>query len=361
MKLSSQLGMGVSAALGLLGRRRPVNVMASVTDHCPSRCRYCQIPSQNRPDLPTAVWRKLIAEMAAAGTQRIGVWGGEPLTRPDIVELCACMRELGIYVSMDSNGYLLPSRPDVLSSIDHLVLALDGPREAHDANREPGSFDKVMQAIEMASGKVRLWTITVITRNNIDSLGFVLEAARRYGFMATFQTLHHNDILGRNTSELIPGDERYREVFTELLELRRRGSPIALSGRFLRSMSRWPDFSTTRMPGKLHGVRCSAGRMYCNVDVDGLVYPCSLLIGLYPRARSALELGFRAAFEAASELPCQACTATCYTEYNFLYRLLPDVVWDWSRNVSRTDELMRSAASRSKSRREEGNASSVGA
>jgi pyrroloquinoline quinone biosynthesis protein E len=348
MKLLKQVRMGTSAALGLLGRHRPVNVMASVTDHCPSRCNYCQIPSQNRPDLSTEQWKQLTREMALAGTQRIGVWGGEPLSRPDIVELCGYMRELGIYVSMDSNGYLLPGREDILGAIDHLVLALDGPEEAHDANRECGSFEKTMRAVETASGRVRMWTITVVTRNNMDKLDFVLEMARRYGFMATFQTLHHNEILGRNADDLIPTDDEYRAVFADLLEQRNQGAPIALSRRFLRSISEWPDFTMTRTIEKLHGVSCRAGRMYCNIDVDGRVYPCSLLIGLYPEARSALESGFMKAFrEPGRPLPCHACTATCYTEYNFLYHLMPDVALDWSSNVSTTDR-MRDEAGRSR-------------
>ena len=319
-------------------------MMISVTDHCPSRCTYCQIPAQNRPDLSTAEWKSIIGQMRKAGTQRVGVWGGEPLTRSDIIELCRYMRELGIYVSMDSNGYLLPERREVLDHIDHLVLALDGPERAHDANREAGSFDKVMRAMQVASGRVRLWTITVITKNNLDDLPFVLETARRYGFMATFQTLHHNEILGRNTEALLPSDEEYRAAFARLLEWKREGAPIALSRRFLKSMTRWPDFTMTRTPERLHGVSCSAGRMYCNVDVDGRVYPCSLLIGLYPAALNALEVGFERAFGAASDLPCQACTATCYTEYNYLYHLSPGVVLDWKRNLTATDSAMIGSA-----------------
>ena len=33
-----------------------------------------------------------------------------------------------------------------------LVLTLDGPQEAHDLNREEGSFQKVMAAIDAAAG-----------------------------------------------------------------------------------------------------------------------------------------------------------------------------------------------------------------
>jgi len=164
VKLGGQMKMGMKALLGIMGKRTPVNVMVSITDRCPSRCSYCQIPAQNRPDLTTAQWKDLLTQMQRAGTLRIGVWGGEPLMRHDAVELCAFARELGIYVSLDSNGYLLPARVEILNHIDHLVLAFDGPEKAHDANRESGSYRKLMKAIELASGNIRLWTITVLTR-----------------------------------------------------------------------------------------------------------------------------------------------------------------------------------------------------
>lgn len=346
MKLSGQLAMGFDALLGFLGRHRPVNVMASVTDRCPSRCAYCRIPERNRPDLPTDQWKRLFDEMAEAGTRRIGIWGGEPLVRDDIVELCRHARSLGIYVSLDSNGYLLPDRLEVLEAIDHLVLAYDGPREAHDANRQPGSHDRVMAAMEAASGRVRLWTITVLTRNNIHLIEEILGVASEYGFLATFQTLHHNEELGRNPEGLMPSREEYARAFSKLAELRRTGAPIANSAKYLDSLARWPDHRRTTSPQRLHGVSCRAGAMYCNIDVDGRVYPCSLLIGMYPGALNALDVGFRKAFEAASSLPCQACVAGCYTEYNYLYSLDMGVARQWFSSVRATDRAMRDAARR---------------
>jgi pyrroloquinoline quinone biosynthesis protein E len=346
MKLTGQIAMGCDAMLGILGRRRPVNVMASVTDRCPSRCTYCRIPERNRPELDTATWKRLLDEMAAAGTRRIGIWGGEPLVRTDIGEICDHARSLGIYVSLDSNGYLLPKMPGILDSIDHLVLAYDGPREAHDANRQPGSHEKVMAALETASGRVKLWTITVLTRNNIGLMDSIFDTALEYGFLCTFQTLHHNEELGRNPSGLMPSPQEYSEVFSRLLQAKRRGAPIANSSRYLASLSKWPDHCRTTSPDRFHGVRCRAGSMYCNIDVDGRVYPCSLLIGMYPGALNALESGFRKAFEAAGSLPCQACVAGCYTEYNYLYSLDFGVALQWFRSVVATERARRLAARR---------------
>jgi MoaA/NifB/PqqE/SkfB family radical SAM enzyme len=344
MNFIAQVRMGMGALRGALGARIPLNVMISVTDNCPSRCSYCSIPSRRRPDLATDDWKRLLLEMRRAGTMRIGVWGGEPMTRKDIVELCSHARDLGMYVSIDSNGYLIPSRREILDAVDHVVLSLDGPPHAHDANRELGSWLRTMEAVRFCSGKVRLWTITVLTKNNINELDWIMNTALEYGFMTTFQTLHHNDSLGGDTSAMRPSNDEYRQAFGRLLELKGKGAPIALSSSFLRKIAQWPDFTTTRLHEKFYGPGCSAGRMFCNIDADGRVYPCSLLIGEYPGALNALEAGFAKAFRAAGELPCQACTASCYPEYNYLYGLYPSVAMDWHRSVKTTDRLMKKAA-----------------
>lgn len=344
MRFAAQMRMGLGALRGVAGARIPLNVMVSVTDHCPSRCRYCGIPERCRPDLSTPDWKSLLTQMRRAGTMRVGVWGGEPMTRKDIIELCSHARGLGMYVSMDSNGYLIPARPGIIDSVDHMVLSLDGPPHAHDANRELGSWVRTMEAVKLCSGKVRLWTITVLTSNNINEIDWIMKTAVKYGFMTTFQTLHHNDSLGGDNSALRPSDREYREAFQKLLRLKREGAPIALSAGFLRKISAWPDFTRTRLPGRFYGPRCSAGRMFCNVDADGKVYPCSLLIGEYPRALNALEEGFEKAFRALDRIPCHSCTASCYPEYNFLYGLYPAVALDWHRSVKTTDRMMRGAA-----------------
>lgn len=344
MNLLGQIYMGFDAVLGLFGRRRPVNVMVSITDRCCSRCTYCQIPEQGRPDLTTDQWKDLFRQMVKAGTRRIGVWGGEPLMRDDISELCSYARSLGMYVSLDSNGYLVPSRIEILDNIDHLVLAYDGPEEAHDLNREGGSHEKVIRAMKTASGKVRLWSITVLTRHNMNHLDHIMKTAVRYGFQTTFQTLHHNEKLGGDTSGMMPSNEEYAGVYRKLLSLKKKGAPIANSTRYLKSLIDWPDFSITRMEERFHGVPCRAGKMYCNIDADGKVYPCSLLIGLYPESINALETGFQEAFNRTVHLPCQACTASCYTEYNYLYSLSPSVALQWHNSVKKTDSMMKEKA-----------------
>jgi pyrroloquinoline quinone biosynthesis protein E len=328
MKLSDLLAHGASVAKAhALGARIPLNVMLGVTNRCLSHCAYCQIPTRSHAEMTTEQIKELLRQMAAAGTIRVGLWGGEPLIRPDIGEIVTHARSLGMYTTMDSNGYLVPRRIEALRDLDHLVLGFDGPEEAHDANREPGSHAKVMAAMEATRGRVPFWTLTVMTRNNLRHLQHILDVVHGYDSMAGFQVLHHNPFMGGDTSKMLPTDEEYRRAISWLLEEKRRGAPIACSRRYLAYLLAWPSYRVPKT-AKLGGLRCWAGRLFCNVDVDGSVYPCSLLIDEMP-ALNALQVGFKRAFDATKDYDCRACDAACYTEYNYLYSLDISTVIDW--------------------------------
>ncbi len=303
-------------------------MMLSVTNRCNAHCAYCNIPVRRQREMSLAEITSLIGQIRALGGRRLGLWGGEPLLRDDIGEIISYARRRGLMVTLDSNGYLLPDKIEAVREVDHLILALDGPPQAHDQNRGTGSFPKAMAAIEAASGRIPLWTITVLTRHNLDAVDYILEKARDYGFLATFQVLHHNDRLGRNTGDLIPRPEDYRAAIQKIIEAKKRGAPVGSSLKYLRHILRWEDYCRPISVRRAGPARCWAGRLYCNIDTDGAVYPCSLLVEKIPAVNS-LAAGFKTAFNALRPAPCAACTASCFTEYNYLYSLDVGAITAW--------------------------------
>lgn len=341
MDMKHAMTMGVQAiAVRFMRRRTPLNVVLSVTNRCVASCAYCAIPERQTKELTTGEIFGLIDQIAAMGCQRFGIWGGEPLLRDDIGEIAAYAGDKGLFVTLDSNGLLLPQKPFVLRHLDHLVLSLDGPREAHERNRGSGSFDKVMAAVETAAGRVPLWTITVLTKNNLDSIDFILEKAREYGFLATFQLLHHNDLMGKGHASLLPSPEEYRKVIRKIIDEKKKGAPIVSSMKYLYHLLAWPDYSVPVSARAIRGARCWAGRLYCNVDTDGSVYPCSLLVGK-TQALNSREVGFKRAFSHLQEQDtCASCTASCFTEYNYLYSLDISTIREWLIAMRRTKRAM---------------------
>lgn len=362
MKLKNLIRMGWGAfGANLWNRRVPLNVMLSVTNRCLSRCSYCNIPNRKQKELTTDEIFSLIEQISELGCQRLGLWGGEPLIRNDIGQIIDYAKKKGLFVTLDSNGYLLPEKIKALNNLDHLILALDGPQEVHDLNKEPGSFQKAMSAIEAAAGRIPFWTITVLTKNNLDSIDFILNQARQYGFLATFQLLHHNDRLSRNQQTLSPSSQSYKRAIEKLILEKKNGTPIASSLNYLYHILNWPDYKTATSPdepnpaksasrrwvrflgrftsNRVNHLRCWAGRLYCNVDTDGSVYPCSLLVEKV-NSLNFLEVGFKKAFNEVTFDSCKGCLASCFTEYNYLYSLDIATIIEWLKAMRKTKKYL---------------------
>jgi MoaA/NifB/PqqE/SkfB family radical SAM enzyme len=307
----------------ILKQRAPLNVMLSVTNGCTSNCAYCNIPARRQRELTTGEIFGLIDQLIEMGTQRLGLWGGEPLVRDDIGQIINYAKSKGLFVTLDSNGYLVGERLQDLKNLDHFILALDDDR-----NRGAGSFQKALEAADLLKGKVPTWTITVLTKHNLESLELILETAKNYGLLATFQVLHHNEILGRNSESLLPSAESYRAAIKKIIHMKRSGAPVASSLRYLKHLLNWPDYKKPVLSYPIGHLKCWAGQLYCNVDTDGAVYPCSLLVEKM-KALNYLDVGFKKAFDYIQEVPCRACNASCFTEYNYLYSLDLSVIFEW--------------------------------
>lgn len=313
----------------LTGFRIPLNVMISVTNRCPSRCRYCNIPNRKQREMSTDEIIRLFRELKKLGTQRIALWGGEPLVRDDIGHLIEyANKECGFFTSLDTNGYLVPKKINALENLDVLVVSLDGPQEIHDNNREPGSYEKAMEALRVACPRHRVFTITVLTKENIGHIDFILQKAKDMGFSTTFQLPHHSKSLASDKElALLPENDDYRSAIQLLVERKRSGYPIVSSYQYLRYILDWSDYRAYTSPDR-KGLTCWAGKLYCNVDTDGTLYPCSGMVGEMP-ATNYLDAGFKEAFANMGKPECRSCIASCFTEYNFMHAFQPAVILNW--------------------------------
>jgi len=312
-------GVATKVALfRLTGRRTPVNVMISVTNSCQSNCSYCEISTLKQREMTTDEILMLIDQIRQAGCERISLWGGEPLMRKDIAQVIRYAKSKGMYVTMDSNGFAVPEHLDDIRELDVLLISFDGKKKNHDLNRVPGGFDKVMAAIRAARQVLPIFTITVLTKNNIDDIRFILETAQTEGFSCLFQLLYHNPSEAGETSQLLPSKKEHQDALDRLIDFKKRGYPVVNSYQYLNHLRNWDDYSRpVRMDKKLpKDPQCLAGKLFCNVDVDGRVYPCNALMKEMP-AKNFLDVGFEEAFNFASEHECQACMS-CLNEFNLL-------------------------------------------
>ncbi|MCU1406421.1 MAG: moaA [Glaciihabitans sp.] len=111
------------------------DLRVSITEKCSLRCTYCMpeagLPAIARDDLLSAIEIGRLVGIAARdlGVHDVRFTGGEPLMRPDLVEIIARSSEvaLGASISMTTNGIGLDKRVDALvaAGLNRVNISLD--------------------------------------------------------------------------------------------------------------------------------------------------------------------------------------------------------------------------------------------
>lgn len=341
MKATQKIGIALEVlSANLFNKRVPLSVYMHITDRCPLRCKYCEIPKNPRKELSTKEIFDLIEQIHKAGAKRFHLNGGEPLMREDIGEIIDYAKKKNLYVSMSSNGYLLPEKIRQLKNLDIIFLSFDGTREAHDSQRGEGSYEKLIEAFRLCKEYgLKFWTTTVLTKNNLNSISFILEKAKEYQFLANFQVLYYpaGCHLKSSTSShplcsLLLTKEEYQKTFRTLIQEKRRHNLIANSYEFLEYLLAWGDYEKIYSTEAKKGIRCWAGKLYSWVEIDGSVYPCYDCIEK-TEALNFLDTGFKNAFYNLKEGCCRSCILSCYTEMNLMFSLNPKAIFNYLKLV----------------------------
>ncbi len=132
------------------------NVFLHVTKACNLRCSYCYfsaskpLPDEMSTEEFTAVWPALVA----VRPQKVIFTGGEPLLRPDILDLLRGLKEADsehrVLRCLNSNGHLVtPAFARALVGLaDEVRVSLDGFGERNDAMRGAGNFEAAVRALD---------------------------------------------------------------------------------------------------------------------------------------------------------------------------------------------------------------------
>jgi radical SAM protein with 4Fe4S-binding SPASM domain len=137
-----------------------MRVYWEITRACGLACRHCRAEAATRrapEELSTAEGRRLLAQLAAADPKpHVVLTGGDPLERPDLFELIAHARALGLGVSVSPSATPRLTRDAIRAlkeaGVEAISLSLDGATAAaHDGIRGvQGTFARTLAAGEQA-------------------------------------------------------------------------------------------------------------------------------------------------------------------------------------------------------------------
>ncbi|MEI6634576.1 MAG: radical SAM protein, partial [Chlamydiota bacterium] len=159
------------------------------TRRCNLKCIHCYSNSADidYPDeLTTEEGKILIDNLASFGSPVILFSGGEPLLRPDLLELAAFAVAHGLRTALSTNGTAIgPREAESLrgSGFSYVGISLDGIGPAHDRFRGmEGAFEKAVEGMRHClRAELKTGIRFTLSRRTIEGLGAVIDLALSSG------------------------------------------------------------------------------------------------------------------------------------------------------------------------------------
>ncbi len=138
-------------------------LIVELTNRCNFNCIWCGT-NLGREDLS-----KEDAKLAIDKFQpkRVFFTGGEPLLRPDLINLINHCKENNMKVTLLTNGSLITEEIAKKINADLIFVSLDGTKEVNDSMRGKGSYKKAIQGLEyLKNAKKKVGIATTVGQNN---------------------------------------------------------------------------------------------------------------------------------------------------------------------------------------------------
>ena len=253
----------------------------NVTNACNMYCAHCYRDAgcKAEDELSTADAKKLLTEIKRAGFQIMIFSGGEPLMRPDILELVKFADSLGLFPVFGTNGTLITpqmARDLKAAGARAMGISLDSLDAAkHDKFRSfPGGWQGAVDGMKNCKAAGLPFQIhTTVMDWNAPELEDMIDFAVEIGARA-----HHFFFLvptGRAATieEESLRAEQYEDVLTRIMR-KQQTVPIELkptcAPQFLRIAAE------LGLKSRFHR-GCLAGLSYCIISPKGKVQPCAYL------------------------------------------------------------------------------------
>jgi AdoMet-dependent heme synthase len=207
----------------------PFLVIWETTQACDLACQHCRADAQEGRDsreLTTAEAKRVMEEVRRFGRPLFVLTGGDPLKRPDVVELVEHGSRIGLRMAMTPSGTPLMTSDVVRrlaeAGLSRLAVSLDGSTaEIHDRFRGvDGSFDWTVQMIR-AAREIGLSTQinTTVARQNVEDFENLIALMQELGI--SLWSVFFLVPTGRARAEEIASPEEFERVFNRMYDLSR--------------------------------------------------------------------------------------------------------------------------------------------
>lgn len=211
---------------------RPFIAIWEVTQACDLACVHCRAsaqPDRHPMELSTDEGKGLINQIAALKVPVFVLTGGDPIKRPDLFELIAHARSVGVRVSLTPSATPLLTREIVVrlkeAGVARLAVSMDGScARTHDAFRGmSGSFERTLNAIRWANEiGLPVQINTTFSRRNIGEIDEIVALMER--LKITLWSVFFLVPTGRGKLNDLLSAEEFEAVFAKIYSLSRTAS-----------------------------------------------------------------------------------------------------------------------------------------
>jgi radical SAM protein with 4Fe4S-binding SPASM domain len=164
-------------------------VVWNATKTCNLECMHCYADAEVRRftgELTTAEAEAMIRDLASINVPALLISGGEPLVRPDILDLAELAMSLGVRVTFSTNGTLIDAKKAqriAKIGVAYVGISIDGGEERHDHFRgKKGAFREALRGIRNCrDAGIRVGVRFTATKENVGEIDEVLRLVEDEG------------------------------------------------------------------------------------------------------------------------------------------------------------------------------------
>ena len=164
-------------------------VVWNATKTCNLECVHCYADAEIRRfngELTTAEAQAMIEDLASIKVPALLISGGEPLVRPDVLDLAEFAMSLGVRVTFSTNGTLIDKKKAeriARIGVTYVGISIDGGEERHDRFRgKKGAYRDAIRGIRNCrDAGIRVGVRFTATKDNLGEIDDVFRVVEDEG------------------------------------------------------------------------------------------------------------------------------------------------------------------------------------
>ncbi len=306
----------------------PLTAAFELSPICNFSCKMCYVRKTREEVIkagglrPLSFWLDIAKQAKEAGTLFPLLTGGETFLYPHFKELYFALNEMGMQVSINSNGSCIDE--EVVSWLKQMppirvnITLYGGSNESYERLcGDPHGFDKVKKGVQLlADNNIRMQFNCSLTPDNAQDLDRMLAFAHQYGQglkVATymFPPVRRTGVSGDYKDRFTPKEAAYYQVMVDWKQLpKERFAVLAKNAQHFTELT--PDLLKEAESLGPRAMGCLAGRCSYWVDWEGNLSGCGMMD--YPKIdlkKTTLREAWNEVVQWTDEMRYSAYCANC--------------------------------------------------